>query len=317
LKKLKKRRRNMANITAAMVKALREKTGAGMMDCKKALVEANGDEEKALEILRKKGLAKAAKKADRNAAEGRVEIYITPDYKKGSIVEVNCETDFVAKTDEFVEFTKEIVKTVNVSDINDVDSLLKAPFGAGTFEEELKVKIAKIGENIVVRRFATIKADENGVVNGYVHMGGKVGVVLAAACDKPETADAIKDALKDIAMHAAAMAPKYLNPEAIPAEDIEKEKEIAKAQLLKEGKPEQVIEKIIPGKIARFEKDNCLTKQEFVKSDNKESVEEFLNNAAKAVDGKAKLVEYIRYEMGEGLTKNGCTLAAEVAAALN
>ena len=147
-------------------------------------------------------------------------------------------------------------------------------------------------------------------------MGGKVGVVVAAACDKPETADAIKDALKDIAMHAAAMNPKYLNPEAIPAEDIEKEIEIAKAQLEKEGKPAKVIEHILPGKIAKFEKDSCLTKQEYVKAEKKEDVETFLNNVAKKAGGKAKLVEYIRYEMGEGLTKNGCTLAQEVAASL-
>ena len=307
----------MAEITAKMVKDLRAKTGAGMMDCKKALVEANGDEEKAIEVLRKKGLANADKKGSRNAAEGVVHITISDDYKVATISEINCETDFVAKNADFQTFVTETTELIQKTEPVDVEALLNGEFKGAKFEEELKTIIAKIGENIVVRRFATIKADENGVVNGYVHMGGKVGVVLAAACDKPETADAIKDALKDIAMHAAAMAPKYLNPEAIPAEDIEKEKEIAKAQLLKEGKPEQVIEKIIPGKIARFEKDNCLTKQEFVKSDNKESVEEFLNNAAKAVDGKAKLVEYIRYEMGEGLTKNGCTLAAEVAAALN
>jgi len=147
-------------------------------------------------------------------------------------------------------------------------------------------------------------------------MGGKVGVLVAAACDKPETADAVKDILRDIAMHAAAMAPKYLSPESIPAEDIEKEKEIAKAQLLKEGKPENIIEKIIPGKIKKFEADNCLTKQPFVK-DDKKTVEEVLNEAAAKVGGKAKLAEYVRYEMGEGLTKNGCNLAEEVAATLS
>jgi elongation factor Ts len=306
----------MANITAAQVKALREKTGAGMMDCKKALVEANGDEEKAVEILRKKGLAKAAKKADRNAAEGRVEIYITPDFKKGSIVEVNCETDFVAKTDEFVEFVSETVKTINTEDIADVESLNKAKFGAGTFEEELKVKIAKIGENIVVRRMATIKAPQNGIVNGYIHAGGKVGVLVAAECDKPETCEAIKDTLKDIAMHIAAMKPAYLNPESVPANVIEKEKEIAKAQLLKEGKPENVIEKIIPGKIKKFYEDACLTEQEYVKAEKKESVAKALENAAKKAGGNAKLVDFVRFEVGEGLVKNGCTLADEVAAAL-
>ncbi len=303
-------------VTAAQVKALREKTGAGMMDCKKALVEANGDEEKAIEILRKKGLAKAAKKADRNAAEGRVEINITPDMKKGSIVEVNCETDFVAKTDEFIEFVSDTVKTINVNDIADADNLMKTAFGEGTFEEELKVKIAKIGENIVVRRMATIKAPENGIVNGYIHAGGKVGVLVAAACDSDKTCETIKDTLKDIAMHIAAMKPLYLNPESVPADVIEKEKEIAKAQLLKEGKPENVIEKIIPGKIKKFYQESCLTDQEYVKAEKKESVAEALSKAAKAVGGSAKLVDFIRFEVGEGLVKNACNMADEVAEAL-
>jgi elongation factor Ts len=288
-----------------------------MMECKKALVEANGDTEKAVEVLRKKGLANADKKGSRNAAEGVVNIEISEDNKVATISEINCETDFVAKNADFQEFVSSTTQHIQKIEPLDVDTLLNSEFKGAKFEEELKTVIAKIGENIVVRRFATIKADENGILNGYVHMGGKVGVIVAAACDKPETAEAVKDALKDIAMHAAAMAPKYLNPESIPAEDIEKEVEIAKAQLEKEGKPAQVIEKIIPGKIKRFETDNCLTKQEFVKAENKENVETYLNNIAKSVNGEAKLVEYIRYEMGEGLTKNGCTLAAEVAAALN
>ena len=307
----------MANITAAMVKALREKTGAGMMDCKKALVEAEGNEEKAVEILRKKGLAKAAKKANRNAAEGRVEIYISDDYKKGSIVEVNCETDFVAKTDEFIEFVQKTVKVVSENDINDIESLNKAPFENSTFEEELKVKIAKIGENIVVRRIATIKAPKNGVVNGYIHAGGKVGVLVAVSCDSEKTADAIKDTLRDIAMHIAAMKPIYLNPESVPADVIEKEKEIAKEQLLKEGKPENVIEKIIPGKIKKFFNEVCLTEQEYVKAEKKESVKEALSKAAKKVGGEAVLVDFIRFEVGEGLVKNACNIADEVAAALS
>jgi len=306
----------MANITAKMVKDLREKTGAGMMDCKKALVEANGDLEKAIEVLRKNGLASADKKGSRNAAEGVVNVTVSDDYKTATISEINCETDFVAKNSDFQNFVTETTEQIQKTEPADVDTLLNSEFKGAKFEEELKTIIAKIGENIVVRRFDSVKTDENGVLNGYVHMGGKVGVIVGAACDKPETAEAIKDALKDIAMHAAAMKPRYLNPEAIPAEDIEKEVEIAKAQLIKEGKPEKVIEHIIPGKIARFEKDNCLTKQEYVKAEKKESVEEFLNNLAKKAGGEAKLVEYIRFEMGEGLTKNGCTLAEEVAASL-
>ena len=306
----------MAEITAKMVKDLRTKTSAGMMDCKKALVEANGDEEKAIEVLRKKGLANADKKGDRNAAEGVVNVTISDDYKTATISEINCETDFVAKNADFQEFVTATTEQIQKTEPVDVEALLNGEFKGAKFEEELKTIIAKIGENIVVRRFTTIKADENGVVNGYVHMGGKVGVVVAAACDKPETAEAVKEILRDIAMHAAAMNPKYLNPESIPAEDLEKEKDIAKAQLEKEGKPANIIEKIIPGKIKRFESDNCLTKQAFVK-DDKKTVEQVLADAAKAVNGEAKLVEYVRYEMGEGLTKNGCTLAAEVAAALN
>jgi elongation factor Ts len=305
----------MANVTAKMVKDLRAKTGAGMMDCKKALVEANGDEEKAIEVLRKKGLANADKKGSRNAAEGVVNVFISEDGKTATISEINCETDFVAKNADFQTFVTKTTEHIQKTEPVDVDALLNGEFNGAKFEEELKTIIAKIGENIVVRRFATIKTDANGMINGYVHMGGKVGVVVAAACDKPETAEAVKDILKDIAMHAAAMAPKYINPEAIPAEDIEKEKEIAKAQLEKEGKPAQIIEKIIPGKIKKFESESCLTKQAFVK-DDKKTVEQVLAEAAKAVGGEAKLAEYIRYEMGEGLTKSGCNLAEEVAATL-
>ena len=307
----------MANITAAMVKALREKTGAGMMDCKKALVEAEGNEEKAVEILRKKGLAKAAKKASRNAAEGRIEVYISDDYKKGSIVEINCETDFVAKTDEFIEFVQETVKVVSQNDINDIESLNKANFSDTTFEEELKVKIAKIGENIVIRRMATIKTPKNGVVNGYIHAGGKVGVLVAANCDSEKTADAIKDTLRDIAMHVAAMKPLYLNPESVPADVIEKEKEIAKEQLLKEGKPENVVEKIIPGKIKKFFNEVCLTEQEYVKAEKKESVKDALSKAAKKVGGEVTLIDFVRFEVGEGLAKSACNIADEVATALS
>jgi elongation factor Ts len=287
-----------------------------MMDCKKALVEADGDAEKAVSVLRKRGLANADKKGSRNAAEGVVNISISENGKVATISEINCETDFVAKNADFQGFVTATTEQVQKIEPADVEALLSTEFKGATFDEELKTIIAKIGENIVVRRFATIKTDDNGAVNGYVHMGGKVGVVVAVSCDKPETAEALKDILKDISMHAAAMSPKYLNVEAIPAEDIEKEVEIAKAQLEKEGKPAKIIEHIIPGKIKRFQTDNCLTKQAFVK-DDKKSVEQVLADAAKAVGGEAKLAEYIRYEMGEGLTKNGCTLAAEVAAALN
>ncbi len=303
-------------ITAKMVGDLRKKSGAGMMDCKKALVESNGDEEKAIEILRKKGLASADKKGDRNAAEGLVNVEVGEAHKVATISEINCETDFVARNADFQKFVSDSTKHIQSTESADVETFLETEYNGAKFEETLKETIGKIGENIVVRRFQIVKAGENGVVNGYIHMGGKVGVIVSAACDNEETASHVANALKDIAMHVAAMNPKYLNEEQIPAEDIEKEKEIARAQLEKEGKPANIIEKIIPGKLKRFYSDNCLVKQAFVK-DDKKTVEEYLSSVAKEVNGKATLVDFIRYEMGEGLTKNGCTLAAEVAAALN
>lgn len=302
-------------ISAKMVGDLRKKTGAGMMDCKKALVEANGDEEKAVEILRKKGLASADKKGARNAAEGVVHVEVSEDGKTATISEINCETDFVAKNSDFTQFVSQTTEHIQKTEAADSDALMSTELNGAAFEETLKTVIAKIGENIVVRRFENIKTDANGALNGYVHMGGKVGVVIGAACDSEKTAAHVQEALKDIAMHTAAMKPKYLKEEDVPAEDIEKEKEIAAVQLEKEGKPANIIEKILPGKMKRFYADNCLIKQAFVK-DDKKSVEEYLSSVAKEVGGSAKIVEYVRYEMGEGLTKNGCTLAAEVAAAL-
>jgi len=307
----------VAKVTAQMVKALRNKTGAGMLDCKKALVEAEGNEEKAIEILRKKGLAKAAKKADRNAAEGRIELALSEDNRQGALVEVNCETDFVAKTDEFVEFATETVRFINTNQISDVNTLLNSQFGEGIFEEVLKTKIAKIGENIIVRRLGVIKAPENGIVTGYLHAGGRVGVLVAAQCDKSETCKAIRGILRDIAMHIAAMKPIYLSPETVPAEVIEKEREIAREQLLKEGKPAKIVDKIIPGKLKKFYQEVCLTDQEFVKAEKKESVKEALEKVGKKVGGSVQLVEFIRFEVGEGLVKTGCNIAEEVSKALS
>ena len=220
-------------ISAAQVKELRERTGAGMMDCKKALQEAGGDMEKAIEILRKKGIAKAAKKADRVASEGTISVEISPDNKCATIVEVNSETDFVAQNENFKNLVKKIKGHVATAGVESVEELYKTEIDGALFEEYMKAEIAKIGENIVVRRFDKICVEGNGVVNGYLHMGGKIGVIVAATCDKEEVCDAIKDLLKDVAMHIAAMNPKYLDEGSIPAEVIEKEKEIAKAQLEK------------------------------------------------------------------------------------
>ena len=300
-------------ITAADVKKLREATGAGMMDCKKALQEANGDFDKAVEILRKKGIAKAAKKADRVASEGAITVEISPDYKCATITEINSETDFVAQNDNFKELVKKATKHIHVSEIDTVEDLMQTEIDGVKFEEFMKAQIAKIGENIVVRRFDKICVEGNGVVNGYVHMGGKIGVIVAATCDKEEVCDAIKDLLKDIAMHIAAMNPKYLDESAIPESVLEKEREIARAQLEKEGKPANIIEKIIPGKIKKFIEENTLLGQKFVK-DDKKTVKQVLDEAAKAAGGTAKIIQFVRYELGEGIEKKQEDFASEVAA---
>ncbi len=300
-------------ISAAEVKKLREITGAGMMDCKKALQEAEGDMDKAVEILRKKGIAKAAKKADRVASEGAVTVEISDDFKCATISEINSETDFVAQNDNFKELVKKATRHIHVTSPEGVEDLLQTEIDGVKFEEFMKAQIAKIGENIVVRRFDRICLEGNGVVNGYLHMGGKIGVIVAATCDKPEVCDSIKELLKDIAMHIAAMNPKYLDESAVPQNVLEKEAEIARAQLAKEGKPENIIEKIIPGKIKKFIEENTLLGQKFVK-DDKKSVKEVLEAAAKAAGGSAKIVEFVRYELGEGIEKKQDDFAAEVAA---
>ncbi|NPA81037.1 MAG: translation elongation factor Ts [Epsilonproteobacteria bacterium] len=305
----------MAQVTAKMVKELRELTGAGMMDCKKVLVETGGDIDKAVEELRKKGLGKAAKKSDRLASEGLITITISDDYKKATISEINSETDFVAKNEKFQQMVKDVTSHIHENEIVTNEELIKTEIDGMPFEEYLKTQIATIGENLVVRRFATIKVGENGIVNGYVHSNGKVGVILAAKCDSEKTCEGIKDLLKNIAMHAAAMAPKYLNEAAIPAEDLAKEEEIAKAQLQKEGKPEKIWDKIIPGKLAKFKNENTLLGQKFV-MDDKKSVGEVLKEKAKELGGEAEIIEYIRFELGEGLEKKSEDFASEVAAQL-
>ncbi len=300
-------------ISAAQVKELRQRTGAGMMDCKKALQEANGDMDKAIEILRKKGIAKAAKKADRVASEGTIAVEISPDNKCATIAEVNSETDFVAQNENFKALVEKVKGHIATAGVESVEELYKTEIDGATFEEYMKAEIAKIGENIVVRRFDKLCVEGPGVVNGYLHMGGKIGVVVAATCDKEETCGAIKDFLKDVAMHIAAMNPKYLDAESVPVEVVEKEKEIAAAQLEKEGKPANIIEKIIPGKIKKFMEENTLLGQKFVK-DDKKTVEQALNEAAEAAGGSAKIVGFIRYELGEGIEKKEEDFAAEVAA---
>ena len=288
----------MANFGPKDIKKLREMTDAGMMDCKQALAATDGDMEKAQEWLRKKGLGAAAKKADKVAAEGV--IAIKADGNKAIMLEINSQTDFVAKNDKFQAFVSEVVDHVLANDFDSVEAINASEINGQPFADYLALQIATIGENLVVRRYAKVVSD--GSLGSYVHANGKVGVIVAS------NAEGVEEQLKNIAMHAAAMNPKYINEAAVPAETIEKEKEIAREQLLKEGKPEAILEKILPGKINRFMQDNTLENQKFV-MDDKISVAKYLANANK----DAKLTEYVRFELGEGIEKVEEDFAAEVA----
>ena len=288
----------MAKFGPKDIKKLREITDAGMMDCKEALKATDGDMEKAIEWLRKKGLGAAAKKADKVAAEGV--IAIKSDGKKAIMLEVNSQTDFVAKNEKFQNFVNEVLEHVFKNDFNSIEDILNSNINNQPFNEYLALQIATIGENLVVRRYAKVVTE--GSLGTYVHANSKVGVIVAA------NKEGLEDALKNIAMHAAAMSPKYLNEEAVPSDVVEKEKEIAREQLLKEGKPENILEKILPGKIKRFMQDNTLENQKFV-MDDKVSVKEYLQSNNK----EAKLTNYVRFELGEGIEKVEEDFAAEVA----
>jgi len=288
----------MANFGPKDIKRLREITDAGMMDCKQALAATDGDMEKAQEWLRKKGLGAAAKKADKVAAEGVVAV--TTAGNKAFMVEINSQTDFVAKNEKFQSFVAEVLEHIAANDFDTVEEVNASEINGQPFADYLALQIATIGENLVVRRYAKIVSD--GSLGSYVHANGKVGVIVSS------NAEGVEGELKNIAMHAAAMSPKYLNEADVPAEVLEKEKEIAKEQLLKEGKPEAILEKILPGKIKRFLQDNTLENQKFV-MDDKISVGKYLENANK----DAKITEFVRFELGDGIEKVEEDFAAEVA----
>ena len=293
--------------TAQDVKTLREMTGCGMMDCKKALTETDGDMDKAVEFLREKGLATAAKKAGRIASEGIVKAYI--DGNVGVLVEVNSETDFVAKNEEFLTFVDNIAKTVAANNPADVEALKALPIvgGEGTVGEELTAKVAKIGENMNIRRFARIET--SGTVMNYIHAAGKIGVLVEADA---ENNDATKECLKNVAMQVAALNPKYLSSADIPDDYKEHEKNILIAQLQNDpknaNKPANIIEKMIEGRLAKEFKEICLLEQEYVKAENKESVAKYVANV-----GNITLKQFVRFETGEGLEKKEENFADEVA----
>lgn len=293
-------------ITPTMIKELRESTNAGLMDCKNALAQTNGDMKEAVLWLRKKGLSKAQKVSGKVAAEGLVSVKIQDS--KALIVEVNSETDFVAKNENFVSFVQDLTDIIFDSGVNSVEELQTKSFSGKTYEDMIAEATAKVGEKIALRRFAFLE----GLVGGYVHANGRVATIVSL------NADANKDlvpTIKDIAMHATAMNPLYLQESDVPKEIIAKEEEVAKEQLKKEGKPENIWEKIIPGKVKRFYKETCLKDQPFVK-DDKKSVEEALNEEAKKLGSKANITGFVRYEVGEGIEKKQDNFADEVAAQL-
>lgn len=291
----------MAEITAALVKQLRDKTNAGMMDCKKALAETNGDLEEAVLYLREKGIAKAAAKADRAANQGIIAARISACGCDGILVEVNCETDFVAKNENFQNFVNTVADTLLASDAKDLDSALKVTINGSTMEDFIKAKVIEIGENMMLRKFSrlSVAEDANGAITSYIHMGGKVGVLLSIATGKAET---VKEAtfqtlIKDITLHIAAAAPRSLSSADLDPSFIEEEQEIAKKQLIEEGKPEHLLEKILPGKLKALYAQSCLLNQGFVKDPNV-TIENLVKDTAKSLGDTIEVVAFSRFQLG-------------------
>jgi len=351
-------------VTAGMVKELREKTGAGMMDCKKALVASEGDIEAAGDWLKNKGLSSAGKKSDRIAAEGAVVLKVADDFSKATMVEVNAETDFVSKNDQFKAFAATVVDQVHTTSPADIAALHETELNGDTFENFVKSNISTIGENIVIRRFDSVTASGNDVVNGYIHMGGQIGVLVEASCENSDKKTEVADFLKQLSMHIAAMKPTILSYTEFDADFVAKETEgmiktiekeneerarlkkplknipsfVSKLQLtdavmadveakLKEelkaeGKPEQIWDRILPGKIERFIADNTLLDQElcllnqFYALDDKKSVATILEEKSKALGGKIEITKFVRFELGDGIEKKEDDFAAEVEAQL-
>ena len=301
------------NFTAKDVQALREMTGVGMMKCKEALVEADGNMDKAVEILREKGLATAAKKAGRTAAEGVVSAVVVNGV--GAIVEVNCETDFTAQNDKFTSFANSVANVVAESNPADIDALMALPYPNSelTVDGMLKENILVIGENQKVRRFARY---ESGVNVPYVHMGGKIGVLVnMEVSENIASSDVVVALGKDLAMQIAAMRPTYLDSSAVDADVIAKEEEIIRAQAIQEGKPEKAIPSIVKGRVNKLFEEICLLNQPYVK-ENKLTVEQHVAAVAKELGGSIAVKAYTRFEKGEGIEKQEVDFAAEVASAL-
>ena len=292
----------MAQITASLVKELRERTGAGMMDCKKALTQTDGDIDAAIDYLRENGIAKAAKKADRIAAEGLS--YIEVKGNKAVILEINSETDFVAKNEKFVALVKNVADAILAAEPKTLEEALQVEAQGGTVEEVINEGIATIGEKLSLRRFEVVSKTDSDAFGAYSHMGGRIGVLTLVEGSTDE------EAAKDVAMHIAALAPRYLDESEVPADVLEHEKKVLTEQALNEGKPANIVEKMIVGRINKFLEEITVVKQKFVKDDSL-TVEKFV--ASKG----GKLAKFVRYEVGEGIEKREDNFAEEVMSQVN
>ncbi|MGH4122345.1 MAG: translation elongation factor Ts [Clostridium sp.] len=298
-------------ITASMVKELRERTGAGMMDCKRALSETEGDMDKAIELLREKGLAAAAKKAGRIAAEGLVCTSISEDMKAGSIVEVNCETDFVADNEDFITVAKNVAIQAAQTSSTTIDEFVSEKYiadGAITINDAVTALIAKLGENMSVRRFQKFSI-EKGIVQSYIHGGGRIGVLVELACDKQD--DVLIQIAKDVAMQIAAASPLFLDNTCVDHETLEKEKEIYRVQALNEGKPEKIVEKMVMGRVNKYYKEVCLLEQVWVKNADY-TITKYLQEESAKLGAEIKITRFVRFERGEGIEKKEEDFAEEV-----
>lgn len=307
-------------VQASDVKALRDKTGAGMMDCKKALMETGGDVEEAIKVLREKGLASAAKKAGRIAAEGAVDSAVVNEGRVGVLLEVNCETDFVAKTPGYQQFVKDTAALIAKTNPADVDALLALPMGGGTVSDAVTEKVAEIGEKISVRRFERfeVQSGAQGLVESYIHLGGKIGVLVEAGCESAGVAQNPDFSLfvRDVAMQVAAANPAYLEPAEVPQSVIDEEKKILTAQAIAEGKPENIAQKMVEGRIQKYFKEVCLIEQLFVKDQDK-TIGKLIAQKSAEFGEKISIRRFVRFEMGEGLEKRKDDFAEEVSKQMN
>jgi elongation factor Ts len=306
-------------VTAAQINELRKSTGAGMLDCKKALEETGGDFEKAVDFLRTKGLAAAAKKAGRAATEGMVAAFVSDDLKSGVLLEVNSETDFVAKNEKFQNFVASIGQHILATSPASVEAMLQQPFccdSSKTVQTYLNESISVIGENIQIRRFTKLDVAGDGCIGSYIHAGGKIGVLVQIA--SPAVTDANRGILqgfvKDVAMHSAAAAPAYVCREQVPTDVLDREKEVYRAKAKESGKPDAIIEKIIDGQINKYYADICLIEQAFVKDTDK-TIQQVTKECGAAAGGTVTITTFERFVLGEGLQKKESDFAAEVAAA--